>query len=87
MGNFNLTQWVATDPSILEGVDKELIKPLCNVIEMKNGTSLSEAPQTVCYDSVVTEPTESNPTPFLENDSANGLKCLGISYSPKNKNF
>ena len=28
MGNFNLTQWVATDPSILEGVDKELIKTL-----------------------------------------------------------
>ena len=63
MGNFNLTQWVSTDSSILEGVNKEFIKPLNNVIEMKNGNSLLEAPQTFCYDSVVTEPTESNPTP------------------------
>ncbi len=43
MGHFNRTQWVATDTSILEGVNKEFTKPLHNVIEMKNGTSPMEA--------------------------------------------
>ena len=87
MGNFNLTQWVATDSTILEGINKELLKPISNVIEMKNGTSPVEAPQTLCYDSIVTEPTEADPTPLLQNDSVSGLKCLGISYSPKDDKF
>ena len=85
MGNFNLTQWVATDPSILEGINKELIKPISNSIEMKNGTSMTEAPQTLGYGSVIRESSES--LPVLESDSVSGLKCLGISYSPQNDTF
>ena len=83
MGNFRLTQWVASDQSILAGIDPELIKPISknDLISLRTGSSLEEAPQVLgANNKVIQFGSDLNPT---ENESrGGGLKCLGISYSP-----
>ena len=87
MENFKLTQWVASEPTILVGLDKDLIKPLAKneIISMRTGTSLEEAPQILgSANKLIEFGGEFNAT---ENNTVGGLKCLGVSYSPVSGKF
>ena len=86
-GNFSLNKWVASDKRVLEGIDKDLLCPIDKdgTIDLRTGTSLQEAPNSFsAHTDLVEVGGELNPT---EDGTELGLKCLGISYSPKNDMF
>ena len=81
-GNFRLVKWTSNNPSILEGLSEELLYPVDkqNHIELNTNISLKEYPNQFSNNcSLVDEGSELLPS---KNKGPNGLKCLGVSYSP-----
>ena len=87
LGNFRLTQWVSSNPEILQGLEPSLIKPLerDQNIDLRTGTSPEEASNIWgSSDKIIEFGSEAHP---IENSSVKGLKCLGISYNSISDKF